>query len=53
MEKQQEEKKLKVTSIRIPQELCSQIDKLAKDGHRTRNEQINYMLQSWIEIKKL
>lgn len=53
MENKQKEKKLKVTSIRIPPELCSQIDKLAEDSHRTRNEQINYMLTSWLEIKKL
>ena len=53
MESKQNEKKLKITSIRIPSELCEQIDKIAKESHRTRNEQINYMLQSWIEIKKL
>ncbi|WP_312071172.1 ribbon-helix-helix protein, CopG family [Anaerotignum propionicum] len=53
MENKQNEKKLKVTSIRIPPELCEQIDKIATESHRTRNEQINYMLKSWLEIKKL
>lgn len=51
MEKQNKNKKLKVTSIRISEELCSQIDKLAEINNRTRNEEINYILKSWIEIK--
>lgn len=52
MEKTAKEKKLKVTSIRITEELCNQIDTLAKEQNRTRNEQISFMLKQYIEIMK-
>lgn len=41
--------KSKVTTIRINEELCNQIDKIAKKNERTRNKQIEYMLKTYIE----
>lgn len=52
MEKKDKDGKTKVTTIRINENICNQIDILAKENGRTRNKQIEYMLKTYLETMK-
>ena len=43
----------KIVSVRMKEELLAQLDQLANDTHRSRNELINLLLQSAMEIVKI